>query len=58
VTLVVAGAEPVKPAADIDTARADVERLVAAGSSRSMAARDVAVRTGLPRRDLFRSTPR
>ncbi len=38
----------------LDAARAAVERLVAEGRPRSAAAREVARRTGLPRRDLYR----
>jgi 16S rRNA (cytidine1402-2'-O)-methyltransferase len=53
VTLVVAGAAPAAISADLGGARSEVDRLVAAGLSRSAAAREVAVRTGLPRRDLF-----
>jgi 16S rRNA (cytidine1402-2'-O)-methyltransferase len=58
VTIVVGGAEPSAsadpPAADLPTARREVDRLAAAGMSRSAAAREVAQRTGLPRRELFR----
>jgi 16S rRNA (cytidine1402-2'-O)-methyltransferase len=55
VTLVVAGAQPrLGPTVELDEARAEVDRLVSAGLSRSSAAREVATRTGLPRRDLFR----
>jgi 16S rRNA (cytidine1402-2'-O)-methyltransferase len=55
VTLVIAGADPAaKPLADPAEAHSEVDRLVAAGMSRSSAAREVAQRTGLPRRDLFR----
>jgi 16S rRNA (cytidine1402-2'-O)-methyltransferase len=39
--------------AEVETARAMVEALVAGGSSRSDAARSVAVATGLPRRTLY-----
>jgi len=56
VTIVVAGA-PAKPrasATDLAAGRGEVERLVGQGMSRSSAAREVAQRTGLPRRDLFR----
>ena len=58
VTMVVAGStEPAgaAPAISIDAARAEVDRLVGEGMSRSSAAREVAHRTGLPRRDLFKS---
>ena len=57
VTIVVAGADPAKPrasATDLAAGRRVVERLVGQGMSRSSAAREVAQRTGLPRRDLFR----
>ena len=57
VTIVVAG----RPAGQgseatigLPDARSNVDRLVAQGWSRSSAAREVAQRTGLPRRDLFR----
>jgi 16S rRNA (cytidine1402-2'-O)-methyltransferase len=58
VTLVVAGAsveaaENLSPASLAD-ARLEVDRLVRGGISRSAAAREVAARTGLPRRELFR----
>jgi 16S rRNA (cytidine1402-2'-O)-methyltransferase len=54
VTLVVAGAGAgAGQPADLDGARKDVDRLVAAGMSRSSAAREIAHRTGLPRRELF-----
>jgi 16S rRNA (cytidine1402-2'-O)-methyltransferase len=58
VTLVLAGA--VVNATDVATAtieesRLEVDRLVTAGLSRSAAAREVAQRTGLPRRELFRA---
>jgi 16S rRNA (cytidine1402-2'-O)-methyltransferase len=54
VTIVVAGAvaEP-SAAPSLVAARAEVDRLVAAGLTRSAAAREVAQRTGLPRRELF-----
>jgi 16S rRNA (cytidine1402-2'-O)-methyltransferase len=42
-----------KQPANLDAARAEVERLVAAGTPRSAAARTVAAMTGLPRRDLY-----
>lgn len=55
VTLVVAGAAPDDgPTMSVDQARAEVERLVALGLARSAAAREVAARSGLPRRELFR----
>ncbi len=55
VTLVVAGAAPDdRPTMSVDEARAEVDRLVASGLTRSAAARDVATRSGLPRRELFR----
>ena len=60
VTLVVAGstgeateAAAAAPRADLEGARAEVRRLVAAGASRSEAARRVAAATGLPRRTLY-----
>jgi 16S rRNA (cytidine1402-2'-O)-methyltransferase len=54
VTLVVAGAGAgAGQPAGLDGARKDVDRLVAAGMSRSSAAREIAHRTGLPRRELF-----
>ena len=43
--------------ANLDAARAEVERLVAAGTPRSEAARRVAVTTGLPRRTLYAVPP-
>jgi 16S rRNA (cytidine1402-2'-O)-methyltransferase len=54
VTLVVAGAvaEP-SAGASLMEARTEVDRLVRAGLARSAAAREVAQRTGLPRRELF-----
>jgi 16S rRNA (cytidine1402-2'-O)-methyltransferase len=59
VTIVVGGAEAAqRPAADPVAARREVDRLVAAGLSRSAAAREVAARTGLPRRELFREGSR
>jgi 16S rRNA (cytidine1402-2'-O)-methyltransferase len=55
VTLVVAGAETdASPTVSLEEARAEVDRLVLGGASRSAAAKDVAQRTGQPRRDLFR----
>ncbi|MEX2548236.1 MAG: 16S rRNA (cytidine(1402)-2'-O)-methyltransferase [Chloroflexota bacterium] len=56
VTIVIAGNESdgTKPSMDIAAARSEVDRLVGEGMSRSSAAREVAQRTGLPRRDLFR----
>ena len=55
VTLVVAGALPSAAViADLGAAGGEVDRLVSAGLARSAAAREVALRTGLPRRDLFR----
>jgi 16S rRNA (cytidine1402-2'-O)-methyltransferase len=57
VTIVVAGAEPITAApseATIEDARKQVDELVGEGWNRSSAAREVAHRTGLPRRDLFR----
>jgi 16S rRNA (cytidine1402-2'-O)-methyltransferase len=56
VTIVVAGAEPgagVSPVT-LEAGLAQVDELVERGWSRSSAAREVAQRTGLPRRDLFR----
>lgn len=54
VTIVVAGAAAASaPVVAIEVARGEVGRLVAAGLSRSAAAREVALRTGLPRRELF-----
>jgi 16S rRNA (cytidine1402-2'-O)-methyltransferase len=44
-------------AADLASARADVERLVAGGLSRSAAASRVAAATGLARRELYRKLP-
>jgi 16S rRNA (cytidine1402-2'-O)-methyltransferase len=59
VTMVVAGGESngTRPSMDIASARAEVDRLVGEGMSRSSAAREVAHRTALPRRDLFRQRP-
>lgn len=55
VTIVVAGAEPRAGAVSvtIEAGRTQVDELVEEGWSRSSAAREVAQRTGLPRRDLF-----
>ena len=44
---------PAKEPPSLDAARAEVDRLVAAGASRSEAARRVAATTGLPRRSLY-----
>ncbi len=57
VTLVVAGRERAQDGSQIGLAegRSEVERLVDAGMSRSSAAKEVAQRTGLPRRELFRA---
>ena len=56
VTIVVAGGEPAvdQPGIGLAEGRAEVDRLVAAGLSRSTAAREVAQKTGLARRELFR----
>jgi 16S rRNA (cytidine1402-2'-O)-methyltransferase len=56
VTIVVAGAEPGAgfTPLTLEAGLAQVDSLVAEGWSRSSAAREVAQRTGLPRRDLFR----
>jgi 16S rRNA (cytidine1402-2'-O)-methyltransferase len=59
VTIVVAGADqsdaqPAEPAVALKEARLQVASLVGEGWSRSSAAKDVAQRTGLPRRDLFK----
>ncbi|HEY7941606.1 MAG TPA: 16S rRNA (cytidine(1402)-2'-O)-methyltransferase [Candidatus Limnocylindrales bacterium] len=59
VTIVVAGrpeaTAPAQPRpGDLDVGREEVAGLVAGGLSRSEAARRVAARTGLPRRELFR----
>jgi 16S rRNA (cytidine1402-2'-O)-methyltransferase len=57
VTIVVAGIDPATaPLASmgLEAGRAEVDRLVGEGMSRSSAAREVAQRSGLPRRDLFR----
>ena len=56
ITIVLAGADAdiAQPASiGLDAGRAEVDRLVGKGMSRSSAAREVAQRTGLPRRDLF-----
>jgi len=60
VTLVIAGAAPGSTTgnASVEEGRAQVERLVSAGLSRSSAAREVAGRTGLPRRELFHEGPK
>ena len=58
VTIVVAGlpeGENAGGSVSLDDARAEVDRLVGEGMSRSSAAREVAGRTGLPRRELFRT---
>lgn len=57
VTIVVAGSDApdATPSMSLDAAREEVDRLVGEGSSRSSAAREIAHRTGLPRRDLFKS---
>ena len=44
---------PDEMAPSLDAARAEVDRLIAAGASRSEAARRVAATTGLPRRSLY-----
>lgn len=55
VTIVVGGADHDRdPTMGVEAARLEVDRLVGEGMSRSSAAREVAHRTGLPRRDLFR----
>jgi 16S rRNA (cytidine1402-2'-O)-methyltransferase len=57
VTIVVAGASEADRAESgisLEVGRQDVQKLVDRGWTRSSAARDVAQRTGLPRRDLFR----
>jgi 16S rRNA (cytidine1402-2'-O)-methyltransferase len=55
VTIVVAGGKSPDSTGgvDLETGRAQVGELVEGGWSRSSAAREVAQRTGLPRRDLF-----
>jgi 16S rRNA (cytidine1402-2'-O)-methyltransferase len=58
VTIVVAGSDESarnEPTSTLEAGRAEVDGLVGEGMSRSSAARDVACRTGLPRRELFRS---
>lgn len=56
VTIVVAGREHEvdQPKMGLEEGRSEVDRLVAAGLSRSTAAREVAQKTGLARRELFR----
>jgi 16S rRNA (cytidine1402-2'-O)-methyltransferase len=56
VTIVVAGREreSSQPLIGLEEGRREVDRLVAEGMSRSSAAREVAGRTGLARRELFR----
>lgn len=56
VTLVIAGAEGAQgePTTTLEVGRQEVDRLVGEGMSRSSAAREVAQRTGLARRELFR----
>ena len=56
VTIVVAGGEHEggQPLIGLEEGRREVDRLVRAGMSRSSAAREVAGRTGLGRRELFR----
>jgi 16S rRNA (cytidine1402-2'-O)-methyltransferase len=56
VTIVVAGGERdgAPPAVGLEEGRREVDRLVGEGMSRSSAAREVAQRTGLARRELFR----
>ena len=57
VTIVVAGndADDEGPTMSLDAARTEVDRLVGEGMSRSSAAREVAQRTGLARRELFKT---
>jgi 16S rRNA (cytidine1402-2'-O)-methyltransferase len=57
VTIVVSGndAGDGAPTMSLAAARGEVDRLVGEGMSRSSAAREVAQRTGQPRRDLFKS---
>ncbi|MDQ3937382.1 MAG: rRNA (cytidine-2'-O-)-methyltransferase, partial [Chloroflexota bacterium] len=60
VTIVVGGAEAelaAAPAVPLEAGRRQVERLMGEGWSRSSAAREVAQRTGLARRELFRTPP-
>ena len=45
------------PTSDVEAARAEVERLVAAGIARGVAAREVSAATGIPRRALYGSPP-
>ena len=45
--------QPAEEPPSLDAARAEVDRIVAAGASRSEAARRVAAATGLPRRSLY-----
>jgi 16S rRNA (cytidine1402-2'-O)-methyltransferase len=56
ITIVVSGATggATEAATTVDDARMEVDRLVEEGMSRSSAAREIASRTGLPRRELFR----
>ena len=56
VTIVVAGGAgaSIEPKVGLEEGRSEVARLVAEGMSRSSAAREVAQRTGLARRELFR----
>lgn len=56
VTIVVAGREHEsgQPSIGLEEGRSEVDRLVGEGMSRSSAAREVAQRTGLARRELFR----
>jgi 16S rRNA (cytidine1402-2'-O)-methyltransferase len=56
VTIVVGGGERenINPGVGLEEGRDDVQRLVGEGMSRSSAAREVASRTGLARRDLFK----
>ena len=57
VTIVIAGASELvkaEPSMSVQDARREVDRLAAEGLPRSSAAREVAGRTGLPRRELFR----
>jgi 16S rRNA (cytidine1402-2'-O)-methyltransferase len=56
VTIVVAGREreQAEPQMRLEEGRSEVDRLVGEGMSRSSAAREVAARTGLARRELFR----
>ena len=56
VTIVLAGRqrESDEPSIGLEQGRSEVANLVKAGWSRPSAAREVAQRTGLPRRELFR----